>query len=69
MKAEQQSDRVTLQLAPRGKGQVKTLVITMHEDGRLKRLVIDEQNGDRTTITFNRFRRNIGLTDRDFRLE
>lgn len=69
VKAEQQADRYTLQLAPRGKGQVKGLAITLQEDGRLKRLVIDEQNGDRTTITFHRFQRNVGLTDKDFRVE
>jgi outer membrane lipoprotein carrier protein len=69
VKADQQGERMTVQISPRGKGQVRTISLTLLEDGRLKKLVIDEQNGDRTTITFNRFQRNLGLTDRDFRVE
>ena len=69
VKADQQGDRYTLQITPRSNGQVKAFTLTMLEDGRLKKLVIDEQNGDRTTITFNRFLRNQGLGDREFRLE
>jgi outer membrane lipoprotein carrier protein len=69
VKADQQGDRSTLTITPRGKGQLKAFTLTILEDGRLKKLVIEEQNGDRTTITFSRFQRNVGLTDNDFRLE
>lgn len=68
VKADQQGDRYTLQIVPRAQGQVKAFTLTVLEDGRLKKLVIDERNGDRTTITFNRFLRNQGLADREFRV-
>lgn len=69
VKADRQNDRTTLQLAPRDKGQIKGVTLVLQEDGRLKRLVLDERNGDRTTISFSQFRKNIGLTERDFRVE
>jgi outer membrane lipoprotein carrier protein len=69
IKADQLGDRINLLITPRSKGQVKSLSLSMQEDGRLKKLTIEEQNGDRTTITFNRFLRNVGLIDKDFRLE
>src|SRR5690242_14939809 len=47
VKADQQGERMTVQISPRGKGQVRTISLTLLEDGRLKKLVIDEQNGDR----------------------
>lgn len=59
----------TVTIMPQGRGQVKELLITFLEDGTVKRLVIGEQNGDRATMTFRKFRRNIGLTDKDFRLD
>lgn len=60
----------TLTVTPQGKGgQVKELVISFLADGTIRRLMILEQNGDRATMTFRNLRRNIGLTDREFRLE
>lgn len=59
----------TVTITPHGKGQVRELVITFLEDGTIRRLVIVEQNGDRAMMTFKKVRRNVGLTDRDFRLE
>jgi outer membrane lipoprotein carrier protein len=59
----------TVAITPRGKGQVRELVITFLEDGTIRKLVIVEQNGDRAMMTFKKVRRNAGLTDRDFRLE
>ncbi|MDU0460529.1 MAG: outer membrane lipoprotein carrier protein LolA [Geobacteraceae bacterium] len=59
----------TLTITPQGKGQVKELVISFLADGTIRRLMILEQNGDRATMTFRNLRRNIGLTDREFRLE
>jgi len=59
----------TVTITPHGKGQVKELVITFLEEGTIRKLVIVEQNGDRAVMTFKKVRRNVGLTDRDFRLE
>jgi len=59
----------TVTIMPQGRGDVKELVITFLTDGTVRRLVIGEQNGDRATMTFRKFRSNIGLTDKDFRLD
>jgi outer membrane lipoprotein carrier protein len=59
----------TVTMTPHGKGQVRELVVTFLEDGTIRKLVIVEQNGDRAVMTFKKVRRNVGLTDRDFRLE
>lgn len=59
----------TLAITPAGQGQVKVLTISFLENGTIQRLVIEEKNGDRATMTFKKMRRNIGLTDKDFRLE
>ena len=58
----------TLGIAPHGKGQIRELTLMFLEDGTIKRLTISEQNGDRSTMTFKKVRRNTGLGDRDFRL-
>lgn len=58
-----------LSLSPSGQGQIKSLTISFLENGTIQRLVIDEKNGDRATMTFKKMRRNIGLTEKDFRLE
>ncbi len=59
----------TVTIAPLGKGGVKDIAIVFLEDGTIKRLVITERNGDRATMTLKKLRRNVGLTERDFRLE
>lgn len=59
----------TVTIAPQGQGQVKELVVTFQEDGTIKRLVIGERSGDRAVMTFRKVRRNIGLTEKDFRLD
>jgi len=59
----------TLGIAPQGNGQVKELTIAFQEDGTVRRLVITEQNGDRATMTFKKVRRNVGLSEKDFRLD
>jgi outer membrane lipoprotein carrier protein len=69
VKAEQRGGGYTLQITPRTRGQVKRFTVTVLEDGRLKRLAIEEQNSDRTVIEFQQIRKNTGLTDREFRLE
>jgi outer membrane lipoprotein-sorting protein len=35
----------------------------------VRRLVITEQNGDRAGMTFKKVRRNVGLSEKDFRLD
>lgn len=59
----------TVTIAPQGKGQVRELVITFQEDGTVRRLVIAEQNGDRAVMSFRKVRRNVGLAEKDFRLD
>jgi outer membrane lipoprotein carrier protein len=59
----------TLTISPHGKGQIKDISIVFHVDGTIKRLVINEHNGDRATMIMKNMRRNVGLTERDFRLE
>ncbi len=59
----------TLTITPSAKGQIRELVITFQADGTIRRLVIAEQNGDRATMTFKKVRRNVGLGEKDFRLE
>ena len=69
MQADLTGGVYTLTIRPSGKGQVRELVVTFQEDGTIRRLVISEQNGDRATMTFKRVRRNVGLGEKDFRLE
>lgn len=59
----------TLGIAPQGKGQIKELAIVFQGDGTVRKLVITEQNGDRATMTFKKVRRNVGLSEKDFRLD
>ncbi|MFZ2950796.1 MAG: outer membrane lipoprotein carrier protein LolA [Desulfuromonadaceae bacterium] len=59
----------TVTIAPQGKGQVKDIAIVFLGDGTIRRLIINERNGDRATMTMKKLRRNVGLTERDFRLE
>lgn len=59
----------TVTISPQGKGQIRELVVTFQEDGTVKRLVIRERNGDRAVMTFRKVRRNVGLTEKDFKLD
>jgi outer membrane lipoprotein carrier protein len=59
----------TLTIAFQGNGQVKDISIVFLGDGTIRRFTINEQNGDRATMTLMKVRRNVGLTERDFRLE
>lgn len=67
--ADRSGSVYTVSITPSGKGQVKELVITFQEDGVIRRLTIVEQNGDRAVMTFRKVRRNIGLRDKDFKLQ
>ena len=69
LRAERRGDTVTLRIIPVGKKGVKELRITLFDDGRPRRLAIEEQNRDRTVINFQKVRKNVGLADKDFRIE
>ena len=69
MQADLTGGLYTLTITPTGKGQVSQLAITFQADGTIRRLVISERNGDRSVMTFKKVRRNVGLGERDFRLE
>ena len=66
--ADKKGSTYTLHISPIKKGQVKELIITFQEDGIIKRIVINEHNGDRSTMTFKRFKKNTGLTEKDLLL-
>lgn len=67
--ADRSGDTQTVTIVPQKKGQVRQFTITSGPDGRLRRLVIEERNGNRTALTFNRLRANVGLSEADFRVE
>jgi outer membrane lipoprotein carrier protein len=69
LRADRRGDTVTLRIIPTGRKGVKELRITLFDDGRPRRLAIEEQNRDRTVITFHRVRKNVGLAEKDFRIE
>lgn len=69
VKAEKKGDLLLLTIRPAsGKG-VRELQLAVHEDGRPQRLTIEERNRDRTVMTFRKVRKNVGLTEKDFRIE
>jgi outer membrane lipoprotein carrier protein len=69
MQAERHGETCTLRIAPHGKKGVRELTLVFLDDGRIRKLVIEEQNGDRNTITFRNMKKNVGLTDKEFRLD
>jgi len=69
VRAEKRGSTVILEIAPRKRGAMREIQLSLSQDGRLKRLVLEENNRDRTVITFHRMKKNAGLTDGDFRLE
>lgn len=69
IRAERRRETITLRIIPTGKKGVKEFRLTLFADGRPRRLAIEEQNRDRTIITFNRVRKNVGLSEKDFRIE
>jgi len=67
--ADRVGDTQTLTVTPQSKGQVRSFVLTSGSDGRLRKLTIEERNGNRTAITFQKLRANVGLSEKDFRIE
>ncbi|GFE56343.1 outer membrane lipoprotein carrier protein LolA [Geobacter sp. AOG1] len=68
VKGVRQGDSWTVHILPSGTGGVKELQITFDLEGRIRRLAIEERNRDRTVIRFTSMRRNVGLKEKDFRL-
>ncbi|HEX9023482.1 MAG TPA: outer membrane lipoprotein carrier protein LolA [Geobacteraceae bacterium] len=69
IRADRRAGAITLRIIPATKKGVKELKVTLYEDGRPRRLIIEEQNRDRTVINFLRVKKNVGLTEKDFRVE
>jgi outer membrane lipoprotein carrier protein len=68
-KAERRGKLWTLQIFPQGKGGVQQLTLNFDLEGTVSRIVIAERNHDRTTLIFSKMRRNVGLQDKDFRVD
>lgn len=69
VRAEQNGSLTSVMIRPAKGGQLKELTIVLQDDGTVRKLVLEERAGDRTVMTFRKTRRNIGLTEADFRLE
>lgn len=69
VKADRVGENQTLNITPQKPGQIRTIIITSGIDGRPRKLIIEERNGNRATITFQKLRANVGLTEKDFRIE
>ncbi len=69
VKADRVGDNQTLSIAPQKQGQIRTVIISSGIDGRPRKLTIEERNGNRSAITFQKLRANVGLTEKDFKVE
>ena len=69
VKAERRGKLWTLRILPHGKGAVAQLTLSFDQDGTVSRIDIEERNKDRTTLKFTKMRRNVGLQDKDFKVE
>ncbi|MRR06282.1 MAG: outer membrane lipoprotein carrier protein LolA [Deltaproteobacteria bacterium] len=65
----QRGETIQVQISPRKKGAMKELQLFFQPGGSLKRLVIEENNHDKTVITFSRMKKNTGLSEKDFQLD
>lgn len=69
IRAERRGGTILLLVTPREKGVMKQLQLVFQQGGELKRLIIEENNRDKTVITFFRMKKNTGLSEKDFRLD
>ncbi|MRR55932.1 MAG: outer membrane lipoprotein carrier protein LolA [Deltaproteobacteria bacterium] len=69
IRAERRGGTIFLQITPREKGVMKALQLVFQQGGELRRLIIEENNRDKTVITFSRMKKNTGLSEKDFRLD
>lgn len=68
-RADSVGGTLTLAIKPGGKGQISSFTLISGPDGRLRRLTIEERNGNRTAISFQKMRSNVGLTEKDFKAD
>ncbi len=68
VRAEQRGPLTSIVIRPAPGGELTSLTVLLG-DGIVRSLVLEERTGDRTVMTFRNTRKNIGLTDADFRLE
>lgn len=69
IRAERQGRTIFLQISPCKKGAMKELQLVFQQGGELKRLIIEENNRDKTVITFSNMKKNTGLSEKDFHLD
>lgn len=69
VRAEQVAGLTNVVIRPAKGGQLQELSISLQQDGTVRRLVLVERAGDRTVMTFRKTRKNVGLSDADFRME
>jgi outer membrane lipoprotein carrier protein len=69
IRAERRGGNIFLQIVPRNKGTMKELQLVFQQGGALKRLIIEENNRDKTVITFSRMKKNTDLSVNDFLLD
>ena len=69
VRAEQTGSQTSVTIRPAKGGQLKDLTVVLHDDGTVRKLVLEERAGDKTVMTFRKTRKNVGLSDADFRLE
>lgn len=69
VRAEQNGSLTSVVIRPAKGGQLKELTIVLQDDGTVRKLVLEERAGDRTVMTFRKTRKNVGLSEADFRLE
>lgn len=68
VKAELQHGLYTVVVLPGEQGQMREITIQFQEDGIMRRLVLEERNGDKTVMHFKNLRKNTGLQETDFRI-
>lgn len=68
LRADLTASNYTLYISPLKKGTIKELAISFQNDGIIKKIVINEQNGDKTIMTFRKFKKNTGFTESDLTL-
>jgi len=69
VQADRHGDILTLSITPKEKKGVRDIRVTLLDDGRPRKIIIEEQNLDRTVINFRRVLKNVGLTMDNFRME
>jgi outer membrane lipoprotein carrier protein len=69
IKADKTGRNYIVSIFPGSKGGVKAIRLAFVENEGIIRLAIEERNRDRTVISFRSMRRNVGLSEKDFRLE